>query len=73
MSKRVICAYCFVKKRRPVFAVFKIILLRNRSFSNARKFCPGKRKICKGNLYLTKNQIGWKQNLLWVGYSQLYE
>ena len=39
-------------------ALFISIFLRNRSLSNARWFLAEKRKIEKGNLYLTKNWFG---------------
>ena len=39
-------------------ALFISIFLRNRSLSNARWFVAEKRKIEKGNLYLTKNVFG---------------
>ena len=58
LSKIIILAYSFAKKRRRVFALFKSIFLRNRFLSNAWWFCSEKRKIGKGNLYLTKNQFG---------------
>ena len=50
-------------KRRRVFALFKSIFLRNRSLSNARWFCGKKRKIGKGNLYLTENRLS--KNEMW--------
>ena len=56
-SERIILAYSFVKKRQWVFALFKSTFLRNRSLSNASWFCSEKRKIGKGNLYLTKSQF----------------
>ena len=58
-SKRIIWAYSFVKKRRRVLALFISIFLRNRSLSDARWFCGKKRKIGKGNLYLTENRLSW--------------
>ena len=45
------------KKRRRVFALFKSIFLRNRSLCNAGWFYGKKRKIGKGNLYLTENRL----------------
>ena len=45
------------KKKIRVFVVFKIIFLRNRSFSNARCIYGKKCKIGKGNLYLTENRF----------------
>ena len=51
------------KKRRRVLALFKSIFLRNRSLSNARRFCDEKRKIGKGNLYLTENRSS--RNEMW--------
>ena len=45
------------------FALFKSIFLRNRSFSNARWFYGKKRKIGKGNLYLTENWLS--RNEMW--------
>ena len=57
-SKKIIWAYSFVKKRRRVMALFISIFLKKRSLSNARWFLAEKRKIEKGNLYLTKNWFG---------------
>ena len=55
-SKRIIWAYSF--------ALFKSILLRNRSLSNATWFYGGKkRKIGKGNLHLTENRL--RKNETW--------
>ena len=48
-----------MKKRRRVLALFISIFLRNRSLSDARWFCGKKRKIGKGNLYLTENPLSW--------------
>ena len=48
-----------MKKRRRVLALFISIFLRNRSLSDARWFCGKKRKIGKGNLYLTENRLSW--------------
>ena len=71
-NKRIISAYSFVKKkkkkkkkkkRRRDFALFKCIFLRNRSFSNAGWFYGKKRKIEKGNLYLTENRFS--RNKIW--------
>ena len=45
------------------FALFKSIFLRNRSLSNAGGFGGKKRKIGKGNLYLTENQL--RKNEMW--------
>ena len=45
------------KKRRRVIALFISIFLRNLSLSNARWFYGKKRKIGKGNLYLTENPL----------------
>ena len=58
-SKWIIWAYSFVKKRRWVLALFISIFLRNRSLTDARWFCGKKRKIGKGNLYLTENRLSW--------------
>ena len=44
----------FAKKSWRVFALFKSIFLRTRSLSNTRWFALKKRKVGKGNLYLTK-------------------
>ena len=41
-----------------MIALLKCIFLRNQSLSNAGWFCNKKRKIGKGNLYLTKNGLG---------------
>ena len=46
-----------MKKRRRVLALFISIFLRNRSLSDARWFYGKKRKMGKGNLYLTKNRL----------------
>ena len=46
------------KKGDGFLALFKSIFLRNRSLSNARWFYSKKRKIRKGNLYLTENRLG---------------
>ena len=51
------------KKRRRVFALFITFFLRNRSLSNARWFYGKKRKIRKGNRYVTENQS--KTNEIW--------
>ena len=48
-----------MKKRQWVLALFISIFLRNRSLSDARWFCGKKRKIGKGNLYLTENGLSW--------------
>ena len=48
-----------MKKRRRVLALFVSIFSRNRSLSDARWFCGKKRKIGKGNLYLTENRLSW--------------
>ena len=45
------------------FHLFKSIFLRNRSLSNAMWFYGKKRKIGKGNLYLTENRLG--RNEIW--------
>ena len=61
-SKRIIWAlYSFVKKRRRVLALFISIFLRNRSLSDARWFYGKKRKLGKGNLYLTENRLSWNK------------
>ena len=52
------------KKSRRVFALFKNIFLRNRSLSKGRRFYGKKRKLGKGNLYLTENQLS-KNEILW--------
>ena len=49
------------KKRRWVFAPFKSIFLSNRSLSNAGWFNAKKRKIRKGNLHSTENQLRWNE------------
>ena len=59
--KRIIWACSFVKKRRRVLALFISIFLRNRSVSDARWFYGIKRKIGKGNLYLTENRLSWNE------------
>ena len=51
------------KKRQQGFALFKSIFLRNQSFSSARWFYGKKRKIVKGNLYLTENWL--HRNKIW--------
>ena len=51
------------KKRRRVFALFITFFLRNRSLSNARGFYGKKRKIRKGNFYLTENRL--EKNEIW--------
>ena len=56
-SKRIIWAYSFVKKWRRVLALFISIFLRNRSLSDARWFYGKKRKIGKGNLYVTEKRL----------------
>ena len=48
-------------RRRRVLALFKSIFLRNRSLSDARWFYGKKRKIGKGNLYLTENRLSWNE------------
>ena len=58
-SKRIIWAYSFVTKRQRVLTLFISIFLRNRSLSDARWFYGKKRKIGKGNLYLTENRLSW--------------
>ena len=50
-----------MKKRRRVLALFIRIFLRNRSFCDAREFCGKKRKLGKGNLYLTENRLSWNK------------
>ena len=50
-----------MKKRRRVLALFIGIFLRNRSLSDARWFYDKKRKIGKGNLYLTENRLSWNE------------
>ena len=64
LSKKPEMVLClgFVKKRRPEFAIFKIIFLRNRSVSNAWWFCAKKRKIGKGNMKLIKIWLGRNEN-----------
>ena len=47
------------RKGRRVLALFISIFLRNWSLSDARWFCGKKRKIGKGNLYLTENRLSW--------------
>ena len=54
-----------MNNRRQVFALFKSIFLRNRSLSNVRLFYgkdQKKRKIGKGNLYLTKHRFSRNKN-----------
>ena len=51
----------FVKKRRWVLALFISIFSKNQSLSDARWFYSKKRKIGKGNLYLTENQLSWNE------------
>ena len=48
-----------MKKRRRVLTFFICIFLRNRYLSDARWFYGQKRKIGKGNLYLTENRLSW--------------
>ena len=50
-----------MKKRRQVLALFISIFLRNRSLGDARWFYGKKRKIGKGNLYLTENRLSWNE------------
>ena len=50
-----------MKKRRRVLALFISIFLRNQSLSDPRWFYRKKRKIGKGNLYLTENQLSWNE------------
>ena len=50
-----------MKKRRRVLALFISIFLRNRSLIDARWFYGKKRKIGKGNLYLTENRLSWNE------------
>ena len=50
-----------MKKRRRVLALFISIFFRNRSLSDARWFSGKKRKIGKGNLYLTENRLSWNK------------
>ena len=49
-----------LRNRRRVFALFKSILLRNRSLSNGSWFYGKKRKIGKTNLYSTENRLSRK-------------
>ena len=49
------------KKRRRVLALFISIFLRNRSLNDAKWFYGKKRKIGKGNLYLTENRLSWNE------------
>ena len=50
------------KKRRRVFALFKSMFLRNRSLPvMLGDFYDKKRKIGKGNLYLTENRLSWNE------------
>ena len=65
-SKIFIWAYIFVKKRRRVFALFKITFLRNRSLSNTRWFCAEKRKIGKGNLVETTFPVRKISTVIWI-------
>ena len=60
------------RKERRVFALFKRIFLRNRSLSNARWFYGKKRKIGKGNLYLTENRLSWNEIFCAADNQQLY-
>ena len=48
-------------RKGRVLALFTSIFLRNRSLSDARWFCGKKRKIGKGNLYLTENRLSWNE------------
>ena len=50
-----------MRKRRRVLALFISIFLRDRSLSDARWFYGKKRKIGKGNLYLTENRLSWNE------------
>ena len=50
-----------MKKRRWVLTLFISIILRNRSLSDARWFYGKKRKIGKGNLYVTENRLSWNK------------
>ena len=51
-----------MKKGRRVLTLFISIFLRNRSLSDARWFYgKKKRKIRKGNLYLTENRLSWNE------------
>ena len=50
-----------MKKGRRVLALFISIFLRNRSLSDGRWFYGKKRKIGKGNLYLTENRLSWNE------------
>ena len=72
-NKRINWAYSFVKKSRRVFALFKSTFFRNRSFSKARWLYSKKRKILKGNLYLTENWFS--RNETWcavVNHNHMY-
>ena len=51
------------KKKKTGFALFKSILLRNQSLSNARWFYGKKSKIGKRNLYLTEDWLS--RNNIW--------
>ena len=52
-----------LRKKATGFALFKSIILRNRSLSNARWFYGKKRQIRKGNLYqLGRNEIWYAKD-----------
>ena len=72
ISKRIIWANSFVKKRWWALALFISIFLRNRSLSDARWFYGKKRKIGKGNLYLTENRLSRNEMCCASDKSQLY-
>ena len=49
------------RKGDGFLALFISIFLRNRSLSDARWFYGKKRKIGKGNMYLTENRLSWNE------------
>ena len=65
-GETIIWAYSFAGGKTTGFTLFKSIFLRNRSLSNAKWFYGKKRKIWKGNLYLTENYVGTKNGVLWL-------
>ena len=72
-NKRINWAYSFVGKKRTGFCSFKSTFFRNRFFSNVRWFYSKKRKIWKGNLYLTENRFS--RNEMWcavVNHNHMY-
>ena len=57
LSKRNIWAYSFTGEKATGFALFISIFLRYQFLSKARWFYGKKRRIWKGNLYLSKHRL----------------